>query len=95
MAPIPGRIYQERYLRMSVCKLRCLSCSTLCDPMDYSSPGSSVHVILQARILEWVDMPSSRDLPNPGIKPESLMPPVLTGGFFTVNATWEASFKND
>ena len=39
-------------------------CPTLCDPMDYSSPGSSVHVILQAilqaRILEWVAMPSSR-----------------------------------
>ena len=30
------------------------SCPTLCDPMDYSSPGSSVHGLLQARILEWV-----------------------------------------
>ena len=30
------------------------SCSTLCDPMDYSLPGSSVHGVLQARILEWV-----------------------------------------
>ena len=36
------------------------SCPTLCDPTDSSSPGSSVHGILQARILEWVDMPSSR-----------------------------------
>ena len=36
------------------------SCLTLCDPMDYSPPGSSVHGILQARILEWVAMPSSR-----------------------------------
>ena len=35
-------------------------CPTLCDPMDYSSSGSSVHGILQARILEWVAMPSSR-----------------------------------
>ena len=33
---------------------------TLCDPMDCSPPGSSVHRILQARILEWVAMPSSR-----------------------------------
>ena len=32
----------------------------LCNPMDYSLPGSSVHGILQARILEWVAMPSSR-----------------------------------
>ena len=36
------------------------SCPTLCDPMDCSPPGSSVHGILQARILEWVAMPSSR-----------------------------------
>ena len=35
------------------------SCPTLCDPVDYSPPGSSVHGILQARILEWVAMPSS------------------------------------
>ena len=36
------------------------SCSALCDPMDCSLPGSSVHGILQARILEWAAMPSSR-----------------------------------
>ena len=35
-------------------------CPSLCDPMDCSSPGSSVHGILQARILEWVAMPFSR-----------------------------------
>ena len=35
-------------------------CLTLCDPMDYSSPGSSVHGILQTRILDWVAVPSSR-----------------------------------
>ena len=35
------------------------SCPTLCNPMDFSLPGSSVHGILQARILEWVAMPSS------------------------------------
>ena len=34
-------------------------CLTLCDPMDYNPPGSSVHGILQFRILEWVSMPSS------------------------------------
>ena len=38
-------------------------CPTLCDPMDYT-----VHGILQARILEWVDFPFSGDLPNPGIE---------------------------
>ena len=36
--------------------------------MDCSPPGSSVHGILQARILEWVAVPFSRDLPNPGIE---------------------------
>ena len=35
-------------------------CLTLCSPLDYSPPGSSVHGILQARMLEWVAMPFSR-----------------------------------
>ena len=41
-------------------------CLTLCGPMD-----CTVHGILQARILKWVDFPSPGDLPNPGIKPGS------------------------
>ena len=41
------------------------SCPTLCDPMDCSPPGSSVHGIFQARILEWVAMLSSRRSPRP------------------------------
>ena len=49
------------------------SCLTLWDPMNCSPSGSSVHVILQARMLEWVAMPSSRDLPDPGIEPASLI----------------------
>ena len=45
-------------------------CPTLCDPMDSSLPGSSVHVILQARILEWVATPSSRGIfPIQGLSP--------------------------
>ena len=44
---------------------------TLWDPVDCSPPGSSVHGILQARVLEWVAIPSPGDLPNPGIKPRS------------------------
>ena len=40
-------------------------CPTLCDPMDCSPPGSSVHGILQARILEWAAMPSSRESSRP------------------------------
>ena len=46
---------------------------TLCGSADCSSPGSSVHGILQARTLEWVAMPSSRDHPDPGTLP--LAPP--------------------
>ena len=53
------------------------SCPTLCDPMDCSLPGSSIHGILQARTLEWVAMPSSRGSSRPrdqtqvaGIKPK-------------------------
>ena len=66
------------------------SCLTLCDPIDCSSPGSSVHGFLPARILEWVAKPPPGDLPNPGIKPESLKSPALAGGFFTTSATWKA-----
>ena len=40
-------------------------CPTLCDPMDYSPLGSSVHEILQARILKWLAMPSSRGSSQP------------------------------
>ena len=60
------------YLKFSesflVCAKSLQLCLTFCSPIDCSLPGSSVHYILQARILEWVAMPSSRDLPNPGIK---------------------------
>ena len=41
-------------------------------------------------MLERVAMPYSRDLPNPGIEPESLMSPPLAGEFFTTRATWES-----
>ena len=40
-------------------------CLTLCDPMDYSLPGSSVHGIFQARILEWVTISFSRGSSQP------------------------------
>ena len=46
-------IYILEYLLALLAKLL-QSCSTLCDPMDYSLPGSSVHGILQARLLQWV-----------------------------------------
>ena len=51
--------------------------------MDCSLPGSSVHGIFQARILEWVAIPTPGDLPDPEIEPMSLESPALAGGFFT------------
>ena len=62
---------------------RAQPCPTLCDPMDCSPPGSAVHGILQARILEWVAFPSLGDLPNPGIEPVSPVSTALVGKFFT------------
>ena len=44
-----------------LCAKSLQSCLTLCDPMDCSLPGSSVHGVLQARILEWVAISSSRE----------------------------------
>ena len=44
------------------------SCPSLCDLMDCSPPGSSVHGILQARILEWLPFPFPGDLPDPGVE---------------------------
>ena len=47
-------------------------CLILCEPVDSSPPGSSVHGLSKASILKWVAMSFSRDLPNPGIEPRSL-----------------------
>ena len=53
-------------------------CAILCNPMDCSLPGFSVHRFFQAR--SRLPFPLPGDLPNPGIQPES---PALAGGFFT------------
>ena len=58
--------------------------------MDCSPPGSSVHGILQARILEGFHALHQVNLPDPGIEPMSLGSPALAGGFFITSATWEA-----
>ena len=67
---------------------------TLFNPVDGGLPGSSVQGILQARILEWRPCLPPGDLPDPGIKPTSLMSLALAlaGSFFflTTSATWEA-----
>ena len=55
----------------AVCVLSHSAVSNSWDPIDCNLPGSSVHGILQARILEWVAIPSPGDLPDPGIEPRS------------------------
>ena len=56
------------------------SCPTLCDLMDYSPPGSSVHGLLQARLLGWVAIPLSRRSYQ---SRDWTLSPALTGRFFT------------
>ena len=58
--------------------------------MDCSLPGPSVHGIPQARIQEWIAIFFSGYLPDPGIKPVSLVSLALAGRFFTTSTTWEA-----
>ena len=66
------------------------SCLTLCGPMDCSPPGSSVHGILQARILEWVAIPFSRASSQPR---DPTWVTCIAGRFFTIWATREVSFE--
>ena len=64
-------------LLLFICVLVAQSCPTLCNPMDCSPPGSSVHAILQVRILKCVAISFSRGFSWPGIKPSS------SGTFFS------------
>ena len=66
--------------------------SDLCDHRDFSSPGSSVHGILQARILEWVAISLSGDFLDPGIEPTSPASPALAGGFLTTEPPGKPEF---
>ena len=66
-----------------VCANSLHSCPTLCDPMDYSPPGSSLHGLLQARILKWVACSSLGDLSNPGIEPAYSVALALQADSFT------------
>ena len=65
-------------------------CLTLFNPMDCSPPGSSVHEILQARILEWVAIPFSRGSSQPR---DQTWVSCIVGRFFTIWVTREA-FKS-
>ena len=71
---VGGYTMQVHYLCLPykfMCVLVAQSCLTRCNPMNCSPLGSSVPGILQARILEWIAIPSLEDLCNPGIEPRS------------------------
>ena len=65
------------------------SCPTLCDPMDYSLPASSLRGILQARIMEWLAIPSCRRSSQPRDQTQISCVFCIAGGFFSQWATWE------
>ena len=98
MLCMEDRLWGEVHTRLPLSPLRhcesesevAQSCPTLGDPVDCSLPGSSVHGILQARIVEWVAMPSPENLPDPGMEPTSLISPALAARFFRTRATWKA-----
>ena len=74
---------------MHVCVLSRFSHVQLCDPIDCNHQAPlSLGFSRQEDCM--VAMPFSGDLPNQGIKPESLTSPALAGGLFTTSATWKA-----
>ena len=68
------------------------SCFTLCDPIDGSSPGSSIHRIQSPgkNTRMGLPFPPPGDLPDPGIKPVSFTSLALAGRLFATSATREA-----
>ena len=92
---VKRNIYNWIYVTESLCctlghAKSLQSCPTLHNPVDYSLPGSSVHGILQARILEWVAISSSRGSSWPRTEPVSVTTPALAGGFLPTRPTWES-----
>ena len=86
--PAGNPICTEGYV--CVCVLVHPLCLTLCDTKDYSQPGSSVHGILHARILEWLPISFSRGSSQP--KDQTLIS-CIAGWFFTIWATREDSWE--
>ena len=79
-----GREMYSIYPEFNESALVAQSCLTICDLIDCSSLGSSVHGILQARILQWVALPSSKWSSRPR---DWTTVSCFAGGFFTIRAT--------
>ena len=75
------------FLLLSHVQLFATPWTVLCDPMDCSLSGSSVH---GQEYWSGLPFPSPADFPDPGTEPMSLMSPALAGGFFTTIAAWKA-----
>ena len=94
-----GKDWKYKWITVCVCVCVCVcvrahargqSCPTLCNTMDCSLPGSSVHGIFQASVLEWVAISSSRLSSQPR---NQTSVSCMTGRFFTIWTTWEALEK--
>ena len=86
------RSSHSKYPHLFICNCEVLvaqSCPTLWDPMDCSPPGSSVHGIFHARILEWFAISFSRGSSQPR---DQTWVSCTAGRFFTDGATREAPF---
>ena len=94
--PFDSRFFQLLCVCVCVCVCVYLSLQSrpaLCDLWTIAHQACLSSGTLQARILEWVVMPSSGDLRKPGIKPTHLISLALEGRFFSTSATWEALFQ--
>ena len=80
------------FIYMCACMLSRFSCVRLCDTMDCSPRGSSVHGILQARILEWAAMPFSRGSSRPRDRTHVSYVSCIGRWVLYTSTTWEACF---
>ena len=86
------RAVHASHALVCVCVCVCVYAKSLQSHLTLQSHTrqAPLSMVFQARMLEWVAMPSSRYLPNPWIESMSLTSPALAGGFFTTSASWEA-----
>ena len=80
---LPNAVASQRDKALNNAAKSLQSCLTLCDPMDCSPPGSSVHGILQARTLEWVAIPFSRGSSQPRDRTQISFSSCTASRFFT------------
>ena len=82
--------YYTRFCAKSVTCAKLLQWyPTLCNPMDYSLPNSSVHGISRQEYWSGLPFPSPGNFPHPGIELTFLMSPAVAGRFFATSTTWE------